>query len=204
MEDALSRIGLEESLNIIHNVFMKNMIFSKENIFDDFLERYFKHSVAVANLCEIICEHLSIKTDEDPYLLGLFHDIGKLVFITAVDEVIKQKDIKGELTIQDIQLHMQSIHSELGVALLSAHGFSYTFLKVAKFHNNLKGCSNITNDLLVVSLANEIAKHKGYNISLSEPEKLENHPSYKLLKLKSHIGVIEKRFAKALEKEIIF
>ncbi len=93
LEDALFRIGLEESLNVIHNLFMKDMIFSSESIFDSFLEKYLQHSVAVANLCEIICEVMDIQLDEDPYLLGLFHDIGKLVFITAVDDVIKKKKI---------------------------------------------------------------------------------------------------------------
>ncbi len=94
---------------------------------------------------------------------------------------------------------MQNIHSELGVALLASHGFSYSFLKIAKFHNYLKGCSNITKDLLVVSLANEIAKHKGYNISLSEPEKLENYYPYKMLNVKSHMDVIDEKFEVAME-----
>ena len=180
IEDALSRIGLDIAIQHVHNIYAKSYFHDNSGILAEFSNDLWVHSVAVANLCSIICKTLQIELEEDPYLLGLFHDIGKLVLIKAISELLKMRKC-DDVKMQDILMVIGNFHSELGMALLSAHNFPYVYLKVAKFHNHLEGCSHLSKEILVVNLANEIVKSQGYVAGIYVPTELNSLISYKIL-----------------------
>ena len=180
IEDALSRIGLDMAIHHIHNIYAKSYFQDQSGILAEFSNDLWVHSVAVANLCSIICKTLHIELEEDPYLLGLFHDIGKLVFIKTISELLKIRKYDN-VKMKDILMTIENFHSQLGMALLSAHNFPYIYLKVAKFHNNPQGSSHLSKEILVVNLANEIAKSQGYVAGIYVSKELKSLVSYKML-----------------------
>jgi len=85
IEGAVSNLGLSKVAAIIFDMVMKQMMKIKPGYFERFGDLIWLHS----RECAIACQELAKKENEDAflcYLLGLVHDIGKLVIFSFIAE----------------------------------------------------------------------------------------------------------------------
>ncbi len=126
------------------------------------------HSLATAMAARIIAQRIRHKQIEECFIVGLLHDIGKLILLqkmpTPYQEIVKQ--VKADHLDFNL-LEEQKLgftHSALGAVILSLWNFPPALVDtVANHHSNEAFVSEDGNVSLVaiVSFANELAKNLG-------------------------------------------
>lgn len=157
--DAITRLGLNETKNYVTALSHKGMFVSDNKILKPLLEDMWWHSLAVAYCAKILARELNRVQPERLFLLGLFHDIGKLLLVGIVDDLSKSHDGFDEAAVKDI---MKELHSELGTVLLKEWHYDDEFQNVAKYHHVPFSSHEVSFELLVVYLANLMVRKIGY------------------------------------------
>jgi len=155
MESALTRIGLEETGNIVLAYSLKELFINQNNEFDERLNNLWEHSLTTAVIAKKIALKMRSKKIERVYAAALFHDIGKLLLIPVLIELnAKRDDIDKEL-VDDI---LSALHINVGVDLLKHWGFSSFFISVIKEHHNMDELEELSADIRYIMLANHLSK----------------------------------------------
>ncbi len=157
--DAITRLGLDETKNYVTALSHKGMLVSDNKLMKPVLEDLWWHSLAVAYCAKILARGLNNAQPERLFLLGLFHDIGKLLLVSMVDELSKSHDGFDEAAVKDI---MKNLHSEFGAVLLKEWQYDDEFQNVAKYHHVPFSSNEVSFELLVIYLANLMVRKIGY------------------------------------------
>jgi len=173
VRQAVPRLGLKQTKGIVVAIANKG-IYQTDNVErKEILEKMWLHALACAYASRMIGEKLREPNIDDLFLMGLTHDIGRvMLFKPRTDLLDKGMPFK----VVEVMDSITEAHCELGGALLGKLSFSDDFVRVAMMHNNEKFTDATLKYILIVSLANILTRkigfsfHEGADIDLAEQE----------------------------------
>ena len=131
LHSALLRLGLKTAQGVITAVAARHLFDSKDRALKKELGRLWRHSFAVATLGKHLAQAVDNPNTEDVFLMGIIHDIGKMLLMKAFTDIHPETDI----TERETQLAVHEIHTTFGAVLLKKMRFSPSFVHVAEFHH---------------------------------------------------------------------
>ena len=175
---AIPRLGLKETLNIVMAIANKNLYESKNVKFKILMDKLWVHALACAYGAKLIARFLQLDDLEKFFLMGLTHDIGKILLLKAFSEVSGGKS----LSMDAIEANIQEAHIGLGSMLLKRWGFDAEFINVISHHEDEEYTPDTVKEILVVNLVNILSRHIGFSMFESEIDFAEVQ-SARILKL---------------------
>ena len=201
LEQAVGRLGLKTTKQYVDAVSNRSLYYTKNKNLKGIIENLWEHSLACAYASQIICQVQKLNPAQDPFTLGLLHDIGRLVLLQAVGELQMKNKIGGDINKEDLSGTISSNHGKFGAALLKRWKFSEEYIHISNYHDDIGEAGTINNELLVVHFANLLVKSMGYHSFDPVEIDLESAPSLKLLKLdEEKIEIIKNRTATRMEE----
>ncbi|MCG8687543.1 MAG: HDOD domain-containing protein [Desulfobacterales bacterium] len=168
LNGALLRLGMKTTQGVVSAVAAKHLFDSDNTTLKTELDRLWIHSFAVGTLGRHLGEAAGSDKLENIFLMGIIHDIGKMLLMKAF------VDIHPEVSIADreLRLAIHEIHTTFGAALIKKMRFSKGFVQVAEFHHWNAFDKDTEQELLVVSLADHLAYELGFAFLDSEDRKI--------------------------------
>jgi putative nucleotidyltransferase with HDIG domain len=160
IKEAIPRMGLIETLNLIIAIANKSMYETDQVQLRTLMDKLWVHSLACAYGSKLIAEHLKLDDSEKFFLMGLVHDIGKSLLLKAFTEIPKIKKVNFDL----IQANIQQGHLSIGGVLLRRWGFEDIFIKVVTMHESPEFSPETEKEILIVHLANMLSRTIGYSL----------------------------------------
>ncbi len=135
LSDAIALIGFEEVKKIVVMVSTKS-VFSAADFFDKLL---WEHSLATAVASSLLNEQLHITDEGSSYIMGLLHDIGKVVFKKADKDRytdILRKSYNDNIPINTLENDIYGYsHADVGSYLLETWNFDQEIIDAVGFHH---------------------------------------------------------------------
>ena len=160
VREAIPRMGLKETLNIIIAISNKSLYETDRTQFRILMDKFWVHSLASAYGSKLIAEHLKLQDSEKFFLMGLVHDIGKSLLLKAFTGISEIKNINFDV----IQANIQQGHLSIGGVLLRRWGFDDLFIKVITMHEGHELTAETEKEILVIHLANMLTRTIGYSL----------------------------------------
>ena len=157
LKPALMRIGSKAVQDMVFSESIRMKIFSVR-AYRSILEESWKLSLGTAIACEAISRATGIER-EGAFLIGLLHDTGKPVLVSAISELEKQNN--GLPIGEDIvEILMSQLHEETGSYVLKDWGMPETVVSAAGGHHAYQG-AHATPAHRLVHAGNLICQHLG-------------------------------------------
>jgi putative nucleotidyltransferase with HDIG domain len=155
---ALLRLGMKATQGVISAVAARNIFDSKSKSLKKVLEKLWMHSFATACLGKEIGLALGLENTENIFLMGIIHDIGKMLLLKAIADIFPDKSI------EDSELHVaiHEIHTTFGAVLLKKMRFSKAFIQIAEFHHWNSYSKETEPELMIINLADHLAYKIGF------------------------------------------
>ncbi len=182
---AVARLGLTTTRQYVDAISNRGLYITKNKKFLEFIEKLWEHSLSCAYASQIVSEVLKLQLPDDPFTLGLMHDIGKLVLFQAVGELQRRKRLGKNIDTAELYNTVDTHHNKFGAALLKKWKFSTGYVQIAAYHDNLEEADPISKELLVVHFANLLVKSMGYDQTQQAEIDVEDAESTRLLRLNS-------------------
>ena len=160
VKEAIPRMGLKETLNIIIAISNKSLYETDRTQFRIMMDKLWVHSLASAYGAKLIAEHLKLQDSEKFFLMGLVHDIGKSLLLKAFTDISAIKNLNFDV----IQANIQEGHLSIGGVLLRRWGFDNLFIKVVTMHEGHELTAETEKEILVIHLANMLTRTIGYSL----------------------------------------
>ena len=160
VKEAIPRMGLKETLNIIIAISNKSLYETDRTQFRIMMDKLWVHSLASAYCAKLIAEHLKLPDSEKFFLLGLVHDIGKSLLLKAFTDISAIKNINFDV----VQANIQEGHQSIGGVLLRRWGFDNLFVKVVTMHEGHELTAETEKEILVIHLANMLTRTIGFSL----------------------------------------
>jgi putative nucleotidyltransferase with HDIG domain len=165
LTNAITYLGLETLKNIILQIALVRMFQFKDNKIPDFNPASFwQHSIATAHFATLIEKKLRLPHNENFYIGGLLHDIGKVLiyqFYPQKFEDIVLIQIEDEVADFEAEREVLGVdHAEIGGVLAEKWKFDKSIMNAIQYHHTLlkSRASTLT---AIVSIANLFAKKAG-------------------------------------------
>ncbi len=162
LEQALARLGLHVTQQFVEVICNRGLYTTKNPRYVRLVEQLWKHSLCVANAAQAIHQLGSVELVEDPFTLGLLHDIGSLVLLQIVGELEMKGRFGEKLDEVKVLRTLDAYHGVFGGSILKRWGFNDTVIHVALYHDSPDQVDKRSNDLLVIHAANAISYKAGY------------------------------------------
>jgi putative nucleotidyltransferase with HDIG domain len=179
VRQAVPRLGIKKTQSVVTAIANKNLYNVEDEKLKTVMEQFWLHSLATAFASKTLAEKLGFKDGESFFLMGLSHDIGKVLLFKPLTEMILKKET---LEMDDVLKNIQEVHAEFGSALLQRWGFSQDIVRTARMHDSQKFSEATQKEILIVSLANIITRRTGYSLFNDENIELAETEPAKLLK----------------------
>ncbi len=164
LENAITYLGSETLENIILQISLVNMFNTKDNDIPDFdISIFWEHSIGTAYFSTLIAKKLKLPENENHYLAGLLHDIGKLAiyqfhpqkFSDIVSLQLNEgvNDIDAENKILGID------HTDIGTFLAEKWKFDKDIAESIRLHHKTLPSMGLTPAL--IRIANMFSKASG-------------------------------------------
>ena len=146
-------------------------------ITEEILLKIWKHSVATGLISELLGRRLDLSDQEEYYISGLLHDVGKLVFCKSFPEkfkeVLKRSQLDGIPCFESERIQFGFDHTQLGEAVLQKWNLPEIYRAPVASHHQLDclESSDILCPLVHVadSIAHEIVRFEGQPKWLPDP-----------------------------------
>ena len=178
LREAIPRMGLKETLNIVIAIANKSLYVTERVQFRILMDKLWVHSLACAYGSKLIAEKLMLPDSGKYFLMGLVHDIGKCLLLKAFTDISELKDVN----IGIIQANIQQGHLSIGGVLLRRWGFDDIFIRVVTMHDGNDLNPQTEKEILVVHLANMLCRTIGYSLFDDDVE-LDELDSAKILEI---------------------
>lgn len=172
--DSISRaivvIGFKEIVSLALGMGVFSALSSKEQggLLD--MTELWKHSIAVGFAMKKVAKKTGRASDESTVLVGLLHDIGKIIFSSyfpdEYEEVLKRATTDEE-PLHKLERKILGLdHAEMGYRLMEHWKFPADIAEPLHYHHNPSECPD-GHMALVVNMANLIAHKSGIGESCS-------------------------------------
>ncbi|MCP4681448.1 MAG: HDOD domain-containing protein, partial [Desulfobacterales bacterium] len=170
LKEAVNRLG-------IHATYHQVAILCHRAPYNDIAERYtdvvsqlWNHVLSCAFAAKTIAESCGKAFSEDPFTMGLVHDIGKLFLLQIISELEDRGEFGGYLSKGSLNATIESFHGQFGGRLLRKWAFSETYVEIAREHDHLDNVQHFSKELTLISLANLLVK----NIDIDSDESFKD------------------------------
>ncbi len=196
---ALLRLGMKATYGLISTLVTKDLFKSDNKILNGLMEKLWMHSFACACFGKRIAEEIKNKNAETIFLMGIVHDIGKMLLIKAI------ADINPEETFEDGELlvAIHEIHTTFGSVVLKKMRFSQDFVKIAEFHHWNDFPKDENQELIIIHLSDFLADAAGYSFFCSKEEEKtqsDNLPDIEHLASLKHLGINKDKILEIVEE----
>jgi HD-like signal output (HDOD) protein len=169
---ALVTVGIKNIQELIAEEAMRTI--GETDYFGGFYElarSFWRHSVVVGRITELLKDVMSVNVYEDVYLAGLLHDLGMLsldVQEPAFYPQLLRPDFMGQNEICDLERqYIGGDHCQAGVYLFEKLGLPKSFLDAAQFHHAPEKAQDHLLMVGLVTLADLFAVQRGICIGAS-------------------------------------
>ena len=176
---SIPRLGLKETLNVVVAIANKHLYETKKVKFKILMDKLWVHALACAYGSKLIAQALKLDDVEKYFLMGLTHDIGKILLLKEFTEA----SMGPSLSIDTIGANLQEAHIGMGSMLLKRWGFDAEFINVINHHEDEEFGPDTFKEILVVHLANMLTRQIGFSL-FEEEINFAEIPSAQILKLK--------------------
>lgn len=178
VEGAVSRIGLATACGVTDVVANRSLYSSRNAAYRGMLEDLWVHSIAVAHASVAIARQVGKPSPHGMFSLGLLHDAGRLALNQAVSQADPEgKCIDGDENRKKFMLFLRKHNVSCGLALMRRWGFGSEYLDAVRYNYRLEGVERPTRSIMIVNLANTLARAIGYGNPLESPDELEKSPA---------------------------
>ncbi len=181
VQAAIPRLGFKETLSIVVAIANKSLYEARQPQYKVALDKMWGHSLATGYAAKLFAQALLRDDPETLFLMGLVHDVGKVILLRAFAESSKEKAIPMEA----VWAAVQDSHQVIGNLLLKRWGFGEEFQKVVALHEGGNYSDQTIPDILVVHLANMLTRKMGYSSFEWDGSDLAELSSARLLGLSS-------------------
>ncbi|MFA6010607.1 MAG: HDOD domain-containing protein [Desulfobacteraceae bacterium] len=171
LEEAIGRLGIDQTFKHVEMLCQRALYSDVSKKYSAYVENLWKHAQACAYAAQFVADHLRVTLLEDPFTLGLVHDIGRLILLQIIGKLEEVGPTGDDVDENVLYTTLDSHHGEFGAALLSKWGFSETFANVAKFHDCPDKAERMSPELALISFVNVLV-----NNPKKTTEELTVHP----------------------------
>jgi HD-like signal output (HDOD) protein len=166
LQQAVSRLGLRETRNIIQAVIAQNLFRSEHRHMVDIMRQLWLHSITTAYSNEMIAQRLQIPESSDYFMMGLLHDIGKLLIIHLACEGEKKGLWKSPNAVSEgvIRRVFTMRHNDLGARLLEKWNYPANFQTVVRLHNDRYDIEQRHESVVVTYISNLLTRKLGFSL----------------------------------------
>lgn len=182
VRQAIPRLGVKETQSIVLTIASKSIYKTKNAQIMVLMEKLWLHSLASAYASKAIAQKLALGDVESFFLMGLLHDVGKVLLVRALTDIIPETD---SISIDDVISTIQEVHCSFGEAYLLQGGSDEKFVQAAASHDKQKYFKTSKKEVLVVNLANYLTRKIGYSLFNDEEIVLSELESAELLVIDS-------------------
>lgn len=183
IQAAIPRLGFKETLSVVVAIANKSLYEVKAPQFRVLLDKLWVHSLVSGYASKLIAQILSLSDSETLFLMGLTHDVGKVVLLRAFAEIPQEEKLKAEAIMPAIQ----EAHQSVGNMLLKRWGFGEEFTRVVALHEGSNFSDQTNKEILVVHLANLLTRKMGFSFFEWDGRDPAELPSAQLLGLSSDV-----------------
>ncbi len=205
LTNAVTYLGFSTLKGIALQISLISMFKSKNKQLQDFKPAAFwGHSIGTAYFSELLAEELKLPKNENYYIAGLLHDIGKLlIFHLYPDEFedIVLEQLGSDSYNYEAEKEILGVdHTEIGYFLAESWKFHKEINNSIGYHHKMLG-SRMDLVTSVVCIANEFAKSGGLCLPWDKTIDIESFSGWEFLKNKSKknidvSGIVKKIFDK--------
>ena len=159
VQAAIPRLGFKETLSIVVAIANKSLYEAKNPQHRVLMDKLWGHSLACAFGSKLIAQSLFVEDPEALFLMGLTHDIGKVVLLRAFSEVQQESNLRTE----DILAAIQEAHQSIGNVLIRRWGFGDKFTRVVSLHEGSNFTEQTNREILIVHLSNLLTRKMGFS-----------------------------------------
>ena len=179
LEQAVSRLGYNAIVQVVTELSIREFFTMKTEKFRSLIENLWKHSISCAYAAEFVSKLLKLDVKGDPFLMGLLHDIGKLVLLQIIGDMERKGKFNEGLHLIMLVNILEDYHCQIGAKLLEKWKFDECYIYTALHHNSpdpspVAGAqaekdTAYRKELMAVQLASQIVSWMGYDILASGP-----------------------------------
>ncbi len=174
LEQAISRIGAAATEQVVAELTGRQFFTMKNKKFRTMIEKVWKHSIACAYVSEITAKLLNLELPADPFVMGLLHDIGKLVLLEIMADMERRGKFNGGIPQAKLLETVSAHHGVVGAKLLEKWKYADSYIACASDHKNggddadEETYAPPSKEILIVRFANMAAKSMGYSLEENE------------------------------------
>jgi HD-like signal output (HDOD) protein len=166
LQQAAARIGMRETRNILLAVATQNLFTAQEKGLAALMSRLWLHSLVCAYANEIMAKELRIKESSDFFMMGLLHDIGKLVILHLIqvgyDRNIWRKRTISDALIADLFLRK---HNSMGKRLMEKWEYDKSFQDTVLLHDDdVSKIRSYGEPVVVTYYSNLLTRKMGFSL----------------------------------------
>lgn len=179
VRNALPRLGLKETLNIVFGIANKNLYVADRAQFKILMDKLWVHSLATAYAAKLLAQKLSLADPDNFFMMGLIHDVGKTLLLKAFSDELAAKSYNLEAIVANIN----EAHLSVGAMLVKRWGFPQLTINTVVHHEGGEYSADTAKEILVVNLANMLTRTLGYSLYSEKDLDFAELPSVQFLKL---------------------
>lgn len=183
IRNAIVRLGANEVANIVTLVTNENNFRSKDPFMHKTMRKLWGHSLACAVGAQLIAKKSGLlEMAQEAFFAALLHDIGKLLIIKIIDDVMSSNQMVIHLSGSLLDDALDRLHAECGYTLMVQWNLPGKYIEIARNHHEEK--YDIKNLLLViVRLVNKACRKMGLGLRYDPSIALITTTEFQLLNL---------------------
>lgn len=158
LRPALVRLGLQKVRDLVFAESIRVKVFSCRS-YQPLLEQSWRLSLGSALACEAMARATGVER-ESAFLIGLLHDTGTPVLISAVAEH-ERRNNNQPLGEEPVEILLAHLHEEIGAYVLKDWGMNRAIVEAAGRHHRVRAGAVDVNAQDLVFAANLICQHLG-------------------------------------------
>ena len=175
IQQAIGRLGIRETRNILMAVVVQHLFSTNVRQLREMMKRLWLHSIATAYSNEMICQELGVKDSEDFFMMGLLHDIGKLLIIHLLQVGIEKGEWReSDITEDTVNQIMTIRHNDLGARLLEKWQYPGSFREVVRLHDDTTNIHFRSEAVLVTYFSNLLTRKVNFSLLPYEGDPLSD------------------------------
>lgn len=180
---ATSLIGMSKTKNLIMTVAMRPMLMNQSD------KELWRHSITVAVGCEYFAKYMKIMDNDEAFVIGFLHDLGKVVLSLKDAKLYQQvKDTvnTGANILEVERIYFGTDHCQMGSLLTKRWQLPLLINNVVKYHHN-PNLSTMQTACTLVYFIDSLVKEdfsfenldpdimKNLNIQIAQPDILKEN-----------------------------
>ena len=133
------------------------------------MQDFWVHSIAVATTCKVLAEEAKLPNQEEAFVVGLLHDVGKLIekryFANDFEDLCRAAQEQHLSWFGGEQLLFQINHATIGKAVFRAWDFPSTVVDAIHYHHEPEKAGTVPQVAALVHVADYVA----YQMRLGAP-----------------------------------